>query len=106
MVNDENVKIDYSVLGNLDTVVGDGGNATSVVESAQTVEPADVIGTVADGIAYKDEFTTPEAAILCGLSVMRAKQYARSRNLPRFGRAYRWTREDVEDMRARKMKRD
>lgn len=50
----------------------------------------------------KETFTTTEAAILCGLSVERAKQYARSRGLPRFGKAFVWTREDVEDMRARK----
>ena len=78
------------------------------VETADTPKPADtvdIVGSVKDGIAYKHTFTTTEAAILCGLSVMRAKQYARSRGLPRFGKAFVWTREDVEDMRARKLKR-
>lgn len=63
-------------------------NYIGITESAKTVE--------------KETFTTSEAAILCGLSVERAKQYARSRGLPRFGKAFVWTSEDVDDMRARK----
>ena len=90
MVIDEKVKTDANYKGTVETA-----------ETPKRAETNDIVGS----IAYKDEYTTTEAAILCGLSTMRAKQYARSRNLPRFGKAYRWTREDVEDMRSRKLKR-
>lgn len=104
MVIDEKVKTDVNYKGKVETA--DTAETPKPDDTPKPAETNDTIGSIADGIAYKEEFTTTEAAILCGLSTMRAKQYARSRNLPRFGKAYRWTREDVEDMRSRKLKRD
>lgn len=71
--------------------MGKNKSTETVSKSKDTVNPTTV----------KDTFTTPEAAILCGLSIERAKQYARKHGLPRFGKAFVWTKADVDGMRER-----